>query len=199
MKYRVGIFVLCSFLCLCSACGNTNKTEENEKNTFIEREYIEENDIDYIMTTETSEEMMENNSFQQESDISSEAENELDIYVGSYNAYDTDEPMLQIQKNEDGTYLIQIGIFRLTQLDKCTGIEVGDRIEFSTIEWGADKKITGTIMVDDEIATVILVAEWSDTWFKDVDEYKYYKISNIPNIYGVEQRISLCEILRLKM
>lgn len=114
----------------------------------------------------------------------SETEKELSFYVGEYNSYDIDEPMLQIKQNDDETYLIQIGIYRLTQLDECIGIEVGDRIEFSTTEWGEDNEITGTITVDNDIATVVLWAEWSDTWFKDENEYQYYKTSNIPNIYS---------------
>ena len=90
-------------------------------------------------------------------------------------------------KNEDGTYLIQIGIFRLTFLRECTGILVEDKIVFSTTEWGEDKEITGTITVDDEdIATVTLEAAWSDWWFKNINVYKYYKVSDVPDIYELQ-------------
>ncbi|OLA92384.1 MAG: hypothetical protein BHW44_02870 [Roseburia sp. 40_7] len=44
-----------------------------------------------------------------------------DSYVGEYNSYDTDEPNLEIQKNWDGSYLVQIGMYRLAQLDDCEG------------------------------------------------------------------------------
>lgn len=115
------------------------------------------------------------------------AKNEPDPYVGSYNSYDVNEPDLQIQKNEDGTYLIQIGIFRLTFLRECTGILAEDKIVFSTTEWGEDKEISGTITVDDEdIATVTLEAVWSDWWFKNINVYKYYKVSDIPDIYELQ-------------
>ena len=115
------------------------------------------------------------------------AKNEPDPYVGAYNSYDVNEPDLQIQKNEDGTYLIQIGIFRLTFLQECTGILVEDKIVFSTTEWGEDKEITGTITVDDEdIATVTLEAAWSDWWFKNINVYKYYKVSDTPDIYELQ-------------
>lgn len=195
MKRKFGVFISCFFLSFCIACGNTNSKVENDSNIITGTEYIEESNINYTAETKTNEVssselnegLNENSSSQQESDIAlkeENLENELDPYVGEYNAYDIDEPMLQIRKNDDGSYLIQIGIYRLTQLDKCVGIEVGDRIEFSTTEWGEANEITGTITVDDDIATVVLLAEWSDTWFKDVDEYKYYKTSNIPNIYG---------------
>lgn len=40
---------------------------------------------------------------------------------------------------------------------------------------GEEQEITGTIILDDDVATVTLEAPWSDTWFKDVNEYQYYK------------------------
>lgn len=98
------------------------------------------------------------------------------IYEGEYASYDTDEPMLYIQKNEDGTYFIQIGIYRLIQLDNCVGVDKGDRLEFSTLELGENQKITGTIILSGDVATVTLYAPWSDTWFKDVNEFDYYKL-----------------------
>ena len=99
------------------------------------------------------------------------------IYEGEYASCDTDEPMLYIQKNKDGTYSIQIGIYRLIQLDKCVGIDKGDRLEFSTVELGENQEITGTIVLNGEDATVTLSAPWSDTWFKDVNEYNYYRVN----------------------
>ena len=99
------------------------------------------------------------------------------IYEGEYASYDTDEPMLYIQKNKDGTYSIQIGIYRLIQLDKCVGIDKGNRLEFTTVELGENQEITGTIVLNGEVATVTLYAPWSDTWFKDVNEFDYYKLN----------------------
>lgn len=34
-------------------------------------------------------------------------------YEGEYNSYDVNEPALEIKKNDDGTYQIQIDLFRL--------------------------------------------------------------------------------------
>ena len=99
-------------------------------------------------------------------------------YEGAYLAYDINEPILFIQKNEDGTYDIQIGIYKLVQLYNCVGVENGNRLVFSTTEWGEEQEITGTIILDDDVATVTLEAPWSDTWFKDVNEYQYYKTSS---------------------
>ena len=183
MKHRFGVFILyflLSFLCI--ACGNVNLKEENN---VVDTTVTEMNEVS---SSEMDEGLNENNSLQQESDIAlnvKDSEKELDTYVGEYNAYDINEPMLQIKKNDDGTYLIQIGIYRLLQLDECIGLEVDGRIEFFTTEWGEGRDITGIITVVDDIATVKLQAEWT-TWFNVVDEYKYYKISNVPNILNEE-------------
>jgi len=99
------------------------------------------------------------------------------IYEGEYVSYDTDEPMLFIRKNEDGTYSIQIGIYRLIQLDHCIGVDKGDRLEFSTLELGENQKITGTIILNSDVATVTLYAPWSDPWFIDMNEFDYYKLN----------------------
>ncbi len=109
-------------------------------------------------------------------------ESETDLYVGEYNSYDINEPELQIKKNDDGTYLIQIGIYRITTLNDCIGVEVDDRIEFSTTGREEGREVTGTITVENDIATVKLQADWSEYLFKGVNEYKYYKTSDIPNI-----------------
>ena len=120
-------------------------------------------------------------------DIDSEAENEsqkedddtiLDPFVGQYNSYDIDEPELQIKKNEDGTYKIQIGMYRVTSLYDCVGERTEDGIVFSAY-WGS-KVFEGIITFENDIATVTFT---SSNWIVDVNEYKYYKTSNIPNIY----------------
>lgn len=102
-----------------------------------------------------------------------------DNYVGEFNAYDTDEPGLEIQRNDDGTYQIQIGIYRLIQLDECIGESTENGIAFSTKELG-DKDISGIITIEDDIATVIFTgSDWSA--YSEINEYKYYKTSDAPN------------------
>ena len=64
----------------------------------------------------------------------------------------------------------------MIQLDNCVGVDKGDRLEFSTLELGENQKITGTIILSGDVATVTLYAPWSDTWFKDVNEFDYYKL-----------------------
>lgn len=107
-----------------------------------------------------------------------------DSYEGEYNSYDVDEPMLEIKRNEDGTYAIQIGIYRLIQLDDCVGNATEEGIEFSTTEWDGISGGTITFEKDDtdgDIAVVTFLPGWSG--FGDVYTYRYYKTSDVPNIY----------------
>ena len=106
-------------------------------------------------------------------DTSQKTDETLDPYVGEYNDYDANEPNLKIQKNDDGTYSIQIGIFRLVQMDDCIGYEKDGRIEFSVNdwEWGDNGKISGTITLEEDIATVKFITGWNE----GIDEYKYYR------------------------
>lgn len=90
-------------------------------------------------------------------------------YEGEYNSFDTDEPNLQIQKNEDGTYNIEIGIFRVTTLD-CTGQMTEMGIEFK--EKDEDWVVYGKITFEEDIATVTIT---SSDWIDGISEYKYYK------------------------
>ncbi len=104
-----------------------------------------------------------------------------DSYVGEYNSYDTDEPNLEIQKNWDGSYLVQIGMFRLAQLDDCEGKWTEQGLEFSTDEYGKD--FSGIITLEDDIATVTFTSEGWKEFADDLNVFKYYKTADVPNIY----------------
>lgn len=167
MKRNFLVFVSCLLLLTLTACEKAESMEESITIVTEEIEKIEE-------SVEVKTEAME-----AEADESSDAE--MDLYVGEYHDYDADEPMLQIQKENDGTYKIQIGIFRLIQLDQCVGQLTAKGIEFSTTELG-DRDISGIITLEDEGAKVTFTGSgWSD--YSDVNEYTYRKTSDIPNIY----------------
>ena len=152
MKKKLVMLFLCMVVGL-TACGKDSNEENIGKNN--NTNVVEDNKSDELNQEDTAE----------------------ITYEGEYASYDIDEPMLFISKNEDGTYAIQIGIYRVTQLDNCKGILNGNQLDFSTKEWGDEQEITGTVMLDGDIATVTLNASWSDTWFKDVNTYQYYKLS----------------------
>lgn len=162
--------------------GDTSSIDglrEEAENSSYDKEYISP-DNDLNEATEEQDEKPEN-------DVTGSNMNSgknTDVYIGEYNDYDVNEPMLEIQKNDDETYKIQIGIFRLVQLYDCVGYAIEDEIQFSTTEWGDDREISGTITFESDIATVTFTSGWSD--FSNIAEYRYYKTSDIPNIYVPE-------------
>ena len=151
MKKKIMILFLCMMMGV-SACGTVSNEENIGK----------DNNINVVEDNKNFEILQEN-----------KIEN---TYEGEYASCDIDEPMLFISKKADGNYLIQVGIYRLAQFDNCIGILNGNQMEFSTTEYGEDQEVTGTITLEGDIATVTFSAPWSDSWFKDVDTYQYYKI-----------------------
>lgn len=147
-----------------------SESDTSESNISSEHESFVDDSID---VTESDSIQSANNA--------SDSENKSVSYVGEYNDYDYDEPNLQIKKNEDGTYLIQIGIVRLAAMDDCTGYETENGIEFLVNDWDWNNgEISGIITLDGDIATVTFTAGW----IGDTNEYKYHKTSDIPNIWG---------------
>lgn len=101
-------------------------------------------------------------------------------FVGEFNSYWTDKPDLEIQKNADGTYAIQVGIVDVMWLYNCVGEYTEDGLVFSTNEVEG-KEISGTITLKYDnamIATVTL--DGSDWSYSNI--YEYIKVSDIPNI-----------------
>ena len=97
---------------------------------------------------------------------------EEDKYVGEYKDYDNDETNLWISKREDGTYDIEIGIFRITTFDGCKGNLTDKGLEFTT-ERG-EETIRGVITVDEDIATVTFL-DSNLTLVTSGSEYKYHR------------------------
>ncbi len=113
-------------------------------------------------------------------DSKENSEEKKDIYVGEYNDYDIPEPNLEIQKNEDGTYTIQVGVFRTAWLEDGKGILTEEGIEFTATAPNG-KEMTGTIVMEEDIAVVTFDKEvWAT--YSHINEYRYYKISDVPNI-----------------
>jgi len=138
-------------------------------------------------TDNTKQNTIEINTTQPEiSTLESETNSELepDLYVGEYNDYEINEPNLEIQKNNDGTYTIQICIIRLVYMDDGIGNATDNGIEFSATAPNGNK-INGMITLEDDIATVTFTSsEWSI--YSNINKYQYYKTSDIPNIYVPE-------------
>lgn len=99
-------------------------------------------------------------------------------YEGVYLDYSVKEPALEIKKNSDGTYQVQIDLFRLYSLDG-VGKETENGLEFTTTEPGpGETKMNGVITLEGDIATVTIFGqEWLD--FAGVSEYKFYRTLDV--------------------
>lgn len=119
-----------------------------------------------------------------EDNILEEDENIIDdsIYIGEYLDYDVSEPNLEIAKGEDGKYIVQIGIFRLTTLEDGVGELTAKGMTFTATD-AAGNPIGGIITVEDDIATVTFT---DSTWdlIENGTVYQYSKSSDVPNVWG---------------
>lgn len=123
---------------------------------------------------------------QDELEVEDDIEDETDIiddsiYIGEYLDYDVNEPNLEIAKGEDGKYIVQIGIYRLTTLEDGIGELTEDGMIFTATD-AAGNPISGIITVDGETATVTFT---DSTWdlIQNGDIYEYNKSSDEPNIW----------------
>ena len=106
-------------------------------------------------------------------------------YEGEYNSYDINEPALEIKKNDDGTYQIQIDLFRLYLLRDGIGKETEDRLEFAATGPGGNE-VNGVIRLEEDIAVVTIYGqEWLD--FAGLSEYRFYKTSDVPQMQSVTE------------
>ena len=155
---------------------NTTDTSSEIPDTKTNAEDVQKEPDPSVSTKEKAEDDITENT---ESDAIESIDE--DSYVGEYNSYDTDEPNLEIQKNWDGSYLVQIGMYRLAQLDDCEGKLTEQGLEFSTDEYGKD--FSGIITLEDDIATVTFTSEGWKEFADDLNVFKYYKTADEPNIY----------------
>ena len=103
-------------------------------------------------------------------------------YEGEYNSYDVNEPALEIKKNDDETYQIQIDLFRLWGFYDDAGKITEEGLEFATTGPGGNE-MNGVIKLEADIAVVTIFGqEWLD--FAGLSEYRFYKTSDVPNIDG---------------
>ena len=101
-------------------------------------------------------------------------------YEGEYNSYDVNEPALEIKKNDDATYQIQIDLFRLWGFYDGAGKIAEEGLEF-TATGPRGNEMNGVIKLEEDIAVVTIFGqEWLD--FAGLSEYKFYKTSDVPNI-----------------
>lgn len=147
--------------------------ELQEDETLTEENQIEEPQIDDIQINDI-----------QINDIQDTESNTLDdsVYIGEYLDYDCNEPNLEIARGEDGKYIVQIGIFRLTTLDDGVGELTPEGMVFTATD-AAGNPISGIITIEEQIATVTFT---DSTWdlLENGTSYTYSKSSDVANIWG---------------
>ena len=102
-------------------------------------------------------------------------------YIGEYLDSDVNEPNLEIAKGEDGKYIVQIGIYRLTSLEDGIG-ELTEKGMVFTATDAAGNPISGIITVDEDVATVTFT---DSTWdlLENGSSFVYSKSSDKPNVW----------------
>jgi len=103
-------------------------------------------------------------------------------YIGEYLDYDNNEPNLEIAKGNNGKYIVQIGIFRLTTLSDGIGELTPEGMLFTATD-AAGNPISGVITVEDQIATVTFT---DSTWelLENGSAFHYRKSADIPNVWS---------------
>ena len=169
--------ILTAAALLLASCGS----KENESSVEIILNTPYPTDSQILVTNEPSEELdnFQNND-KNEVSITPDAEiiASADPYVGVYNDPSIDEPNLKIEKDKDGVYSIQIGLYRLTKLNQCKGVVKDNKLEFSTNEI-FDDELKGEIVLNGDIAEVSFFgSEWLD--FAGFNYQEFEKISDVP-------------------
>ena len=162
-------------LVMTSACGNEQATENVGETTMVqtaEDAYTSEavattemNDdsVDVISVDDTEETKIVAAQSEEETTQSRNIEVEKkteDVYVGEYKDYDTNEPNLKIKILEDGSYSVQITIYRLTTLEDGVGELTEQGLEFQAID-AAGNPIGGIITREGDEAVVTFT---DSTW-----------------------------------
>lgn len=103
------------------------------------------------------------------------------LYIGEYLDSDVLEPNLEIARGDDGKYIVQIGIFRLTSLEDGIGELTAEGMKFTATD-SAGNPISGVITIEDQTATVTFT---DSTWgyLPNGSAYQYTKSSDTPNLW----------------
>ena len=103
-------------------------------------------------------------------------------YIGKYLDPDLNEPNLEIAKRENGTYIVQITIYRLTTLNDGMGELTPEGMNFTATD-AARNPISGVITVENEMANVTIT---DSTWeyLENGSTFQCRKSSDKPNIWN---------------
>ena len=161
MKYR---FLSVIILMLCLYCACTNEAAYSERAAEIDELFASEDEV----------------SPSDSCTFPSEVHLDDTVYIGEYLDPYVEDPNLEIAKGDDGKYIVQIVINRLTSLSDGIGELTVDGMKFSSTD-ASGNPIHGLITVENQTATVTFT---SSTWdyLPNGSDFKYTKSSNVPNI-----------------
>ncbi len=100
-------------------------------------------------------------------------------FVGEYFEETINWPNLEIERKEDGTFLVDFEIWKVYSIDPCVGEFVDDAIEFTFEDEESKELMKGTITMENGYAVLTIK---SDYW-KNIDKtdtYFYYKVYDTP-------------------
>lgn len=104
------------------------------------------------------------------------------VYVGEYTDPDSGSVEMEIAENEDGTFVVQIGIYRLTELSDGVGALESDGLHFTATDANGNP-ISGVIIVNGDEATITFT---DSTWplLPNGEQFTYIRASDQPTLWA---------------
>ncbi len=145
-----------------TACGKAEETKKTEATEQATQQATTEQQVEEQVDEVTS---------TQSSTVASQTNN---AYVGEYLDYENNEPNLFINANGDGTYKVEIGIFRLAVFEDLDAVISDAGLEFEC-EDGAGNPIKGVITLEGNEAVVTFT---DSTWelIPNGTVYRYHRL-----------------------
>ena len=194
MKYKI-IILLCAVIMILGGCSEKEQEQTiKEESVEIKSEPIADEPVETesgfiedepVETEPTEDEPVDMNQIAEDSNIEEPVTNESQmddtVYIGEY-LDENASPELEIAKREDGKYIVQIGIFRLTSLEDGVGELTEDGMTFTATD-ASGNPISGVITVENQTATVTFT---DSTWeyLPNGSAFEFTKSSDIPNIWS---------------
>ncbi len=170
MKYKMSALLCVGIITLCGCAGSLPR--QVEINTEPQTETVQQTEAE--PQTETAP------LTGAEESAAAWPEQDAALYIGEYLDSDVMDPNLEIAEGENGQYIVQIGIFRLTSIEG-VGELTEEGMRFTATD-AAGNPIGGVITVEDQTATVTFT---DSTWeyLPDGSAYQYTKSSDTPNLW----------------
>lgn len=181
MKNKIAA-ILCVGIIALSGCAQSEQVRqiEPERQTQTEQQTETEQQTQTEPHTQTEQHTETTPLTSAEESIVAQPDLDGTLYIGEYLDSDVMDPNLEIAEGEDGQYIVQIGIFRLTSIEG-VGELTEDGMRFTATD-AAGNPISGVITVEDQTATVTFTdSTW--TYLPNGSSYQYTKSSDTPNLW----------------